>query len=161
MTVISGEAGLRFDITENDITTDVGSADITTTLESAINNIPLSSSDVVVAFSGTVDNTGTTLDLTALQNTDSLVLVKGTAPVVLATVKAIFVVNKSTTENIVVSASSTYPFMAASDQLTIYPSSGGGVYAGQSKAVADSTNENIDITGNAGGTSVEIYILGA
>jgi len=160
MTIVSGEVGLRFNITESNIITDVGTASIVTTMEESINNIPLSNSDVVVALSGTVDNTGTTIDLTAIQNVDSLVLVRGTAPVALDNIKAIFVANKSSTQNVVVSASASNSFLAASDQMTINPLSGLAAYCGTEIAIATATNENIDITGQVGGTAIEVYIIG-
>lgn len=160
MTIITGEVGLRFNVTESGVTTSVGSADIVTQMETDINSIPMSNSDIVVALAGTVDDTGSTIDLTALQNVDSLALIKGTAPVALSNIKAIFVLNKSTTDEVVVSASASNSFLATSDQITIRPSSASSVYCGAEEAVAATTNENIDITGQAGGTAIEVYILG-
>jgi len=161
MPVITGETGLRCNITKSEETTTTGESTVSIVSEDAIGNLPILSTDIIASMSGTVSTSASIIDLTALQNVDDLVLVKGTAPIVFASIKAIYVHNKELSDSIVIKANASESFLASSDQITIPALSGASVYCGGTLTITADVDDKFTIEGAGATDSVEIYFLGA
>jgi len=159
---LTGTAGLQFDIRTVDTDTGVGEKDVTYVTPTTVKSVTFTDASIAVAMAGAVGTTPATIDLTAIANvtagSDTLAVKDNTAPVALASVLTLFVVN--TSANVVtLQAGATNSFLTASEQVTIPAGAGAGYSYASGKATSGSI-KNIRISADVNDSDCEVYILG-
>jgi hypothetical protein len=162
MITISGSTGIAYDITTTNTSTNVGEKVVRYIMPAAYSSITYTDAALAVAYYGTVGTTPVTLDLTALVNvtggTDTLSIQDNSAPVALANVYTLFIVNNSANV-ITLTPGASNSFLTASEQITVQAMSAAGYSFGAGKATSGSI-KNIKLAGSVDGSSCEVYILG-
>ena len=165
MSTITGNAGLRFNLTESDTTTDTGTVTQTYTIEDSVGDLTLTDSDKIFTITGTIGTSAVTLDLNDIANTsggaDATAYdleVTRNQDGDLTTIKALFVHNKSTSATVTLSPADATSFLPASEQITIPSGCANGFSYGTAQTI--STSGQFKIVSDTTTTTVEIYILG-
>ena len=160
---VSGTAGLQYDITTVNTATNVGTKTVEYVMPAAYKSVTYTNAAKAVAFYGTVGTTPVTIDLTALQNVtggaDTLAIQDNSAPVSLANVQTLFIVNNSL-NTITLNNGGANGFLTAGEQITVQALSAAGYSFGAGKATSGII-KNILLTGSVNGSLCEVYILGA
>lgn len=163
MAILSGTAGLNFNIVESGSTSVTGTITQTYEVSTTIGSVSVTTSNAAVALYGYVGANSYQLNLKNISNvsgagTGIAVVVSRNQAVAANTLKYIIIHNADSTNNLVVAKGATSSFIAATDQYTLKPGMGLGLAYSNAETVG-ATSSVMSIVGSAGSTFHEVFCI--
>lgn len=162
---LTGNAGISFDITEDDVTTATGEVTQVHSVPIAIGELTISASGIVYSISGSVGTTAFDLNLNAIDNQSgtgySTSVIRNNAGD-FTSLQQIVIYNTHASNGLIIgspAANSLFTWGATNDTFTI--PAGGSMTITYSTALTVGSNGKINIVGSAASTTFLVYILGA
>lgn len=160
-----GNAGIRFDITENEVTTATGEVTQNHAIQANLSELTITSTDLVYSVSGTVGTTSFEFDLNDVNNqsgSDYSTQVVRNNDGDFTSLKQLVIVNTSSANTLTIGATasaSLFTWHASNNTLAI--DAGQAIAFAYSTAKTISTNGKLTIVGSAVSTTFKIFVLGA
>lgn len=160
-----GNAGITFDLTEEDVTVSTGTITQLHQISSSVGDLSVSSTDIVYSIAGSVGTTAFDLNLNAVDNQSgtgySTQVVRNNSGD-FTSLKMIAVYNTHASNTLLIgspAANSLFTWHSTSDQLSI--PSGGCFAMSLSTALTIGSNGKLNIVGSSSSTTFNIFIFGA
>lgn len=163
MSLLSGQAGLFFNITESATTNVTGAVTQIYQVATTVGSINLTTTDSSLAMYGYVGANSYQLNLRNISNvsgagTGIAVTVARNQAVLASNIKYVIVHNADSTNNITIKAGATSSFLPAAEQITLKAGQAVGMAYSNSETVG-ATSSVMSIVGSAASTYHEIFVI--
>lgn len=161
----TGNAGVLFDITEQNVTTATGNVTQEHSIATAVAQLTIATTDIVYSVSGSVGTTAFDFDVTSVNNQSgtgySTTVIRNNSGD-FVTLKSLVIYNTHATNNLIIgspAANSLFTWHSTSDYIYVEPGQAMTFVYSTAKSVG--SNGKINIKGSSSATTFQIFILGA